>query len=138
MDLKTKLKTRLLGVLAAIGYTLLHPFDTFNITVVRRYIDAQGRYIGELYEGDGRDARMIGASCDNMPLNVEGWRLPLDAALCSRYSFLDAMPVNTIRVGAMEPQDNAAVQEYVALRRWLPLRVSILNRFVERVMGEIV
>lgn len=110
----------------AIGYTLVHPFDTFNVTVVRRYVDAQGHYIGELYDNKA----MIGASCDNMPIDTK-LAIP---RLCYTYSFLDVMPADTLRVGAMTPQDNASVQAYVSMRRWLPLRVAVLNRFVEHVM----
>lgn len=116
----------MLDVIKAIGYTLCHPFDTFDVTVVRRYVDAQGHYIGELYDG----GKMIGYSCDN--LSLVG---PLSkATLCWSKSFLDILPPNTIRVGALEPRDNANVQAYVAIRRWLPFRVTILNRFVEHVM----
>ncbi len=125
---------RLLTFIRAIGYTLMHPFDTFNVTVVRRYVDAQANFIGELYEGDGRDARMIGASCDNWPLNADTAALPSQPSVCWRKSFLEPLPANTLRVGAIEPQDNARVQEYVALRRWLPLRVTVLNRFIETIL----
>src|ERR1019366_10750197 len=122
----------MLSFLRAIVYVALHPFDVFSVTVVRRYVDAQGHYIGELYEGSSREARMIGASCDNGPLDCNG----RDYRLCCSKSFLDHLPPNTLRVGAMLPKDNAMVQAYVSARRWLPLRVTVLNRFVEHVMGD--
>lgn len=130
------LMTQLLGFLQAIWYTAMHPFDTFNVTVVRRYVDAQGHFIGELYDGDGRNARMIGYACDNWPLNADTAALPMHPRVCYAKSFLDPLPKNTLRVGAMEPSDNADVQAYVAMRRWCPLRITVLNRFVEHVLGE--
>lgn len=124
----------MLTFLKAIGYFLCHPFDTFNVTVVRRYADAQGHFIGELYEGDGRDAKMIGASCDNWPLNADIKALPMHPRVCYRKSFLEPLPDNTLRVGAFEPSLNVIVQEYVAARRFLPLRVTVRNRFIEYVL----
>ena len=121
--------------LEAIGYFLCHPFDITHLTIVRRYVDAQGHYIGELYDGDSRDAKMIGMSCDSWPLNADITSLPPSPRICWRLSFLDPLPANTLRVGAMEPRDNAKVQEYLAIRRYSIIRVVVLNRFVEHVMG---
>ena|SRR5665213_496157 len=125
--------TSVLTFLKAIGYFLAHPFDTFNVTIVRRYADAQGHYIGELYEND----RMIGASCDNWPLDADICTMLAHPRLCYRKSFLEPLPLNTLRVGAFMPNLNAIVQEYCALRRFLPLRVTVRNRFVEHVMGDV-
>lgn len=44
----------------SLWYFARHPFDVVQLTVVRRYADAQGHYIGELYDDNGRSARMIG------------------------------------------------------------------------------
>ena len=128
------LKTQIYNFMAAIVYVAIHPFDTFDVTVVRRYADAQGNFIGELYDGHDRAAKMIGASCDNWPLDADTMPLPPSPRICWRYSFLEPLPVNTLRVGALEPKDNTAVQAYVAKRRWLPLRVTVHNRFVEHVL----
>lgn len=119
-----------LSFLSACWFVATHPFDLFKITVVRRYADAQGNFIGELYE----DNRMIGASCDNWPIDADCKPIPMHPKVCWSRSFLDPLPGNTLRVGAMEPQDNADVQAYVARRRFLPLRVTVLNRFVEHVL----
>lgn len=127
---------RFISLLAALWHTAMHPFDVVYLTVVRRYVDAQGHYIGELYEGNGRESRMIGASCDNWPLDADTKPLPGFPNVCWRKSFLESLPANTLRVGALEPQDNAKVQEYVAMRRFLPLRITIANRFVEHVLGQ--
>jgi hypothetical protein len=125
---------RFLSFMHACWYTAMHPFDAFNVTVVRRYADAQGNYIGELYEGNGASARMIGASCDNWPLDADVRPLPMHPRVCWQRSFLDPLPKNTLRVGAMEPVDNADVQAYVAARRFLPLKITVLNRFVEHIL----
>lgn len=124
----------MIAFVKALWYAAWHPFDPVHFTVVRRYVDAQGHFIGELYEGDGRDARMIGASCDNWPFNADVSPLPGHPSLCWRKDFLAPLPVNTLRVGAMEPRDNEAVQSYVASRQLCPIRITILNRFVEHVL----
>lgn len=116
--------------LKSLAYFITHPFDTFNVTIVRRYVDAQGHYIGELYQ----DSRMIGASCDNWPLNADTSPIAMHPRVCWRKSFLDPLPPNTLRVGAFEPYLNGIVQEYVSVRRWLPLRVTVQNRFIETVL----
>lgn len=120
----------MLSFLKAIGYFLAHPFDTVDLTIVRRYADAQTHFIGELYEGSGRDAKMIGMSCDNLPLNAVTGSYDISYT----HSFLDALPAMTIRVGALEPKDNAKIQEYIALRRFCMIRVTIMNRFIEYVL----
>jgi hypothetical protein len=101
-----------------------------DLTVVRRYADAQGNYIGELYE----NGRMIGASCDSWPLDADTRPMPMHPKICWSKSFLDPLPKNTLRIGSFDPTDNADVQAYVAKRRFLPLRVVVLNRFVEHVL----
>jgi hypothetical protein len=121
--------------LAAIAYFICHPFDVVSLTIVRRYVDAQGNYIGELYEGADRTAHMIGATCDNLPLDADTTPLKGTPRLCAMYSFLDPLPVNTLRVGAMEPMDHAGLQAYICLRRFNTLKIIVLNRFVEHIMG---
>ena len=124
----------MLSFLKAAWYFLAHPFDVTYLTIVRRYVDAQGHYIGELYDGNARDAKMIGASCDNWPLDADTMPLHDSPTICWRKSFLEPMPANTLRVGAMEPADNAKVQAYMAERRYGIVRVTVLNRFVENAM----
>jgi hypothetical protein len=120
----------------AIAFVVCHPFDILYLTVVRRYVDAQGNYIGELYEGTDRDAKMIGASCDNWPLNADQCPLPANPRVCWKEQFTATLPANTLRVGAWEAIDNAKVQAHISIRRFCILRVAVLNRFVERVLGE--
>jgi len=126
---------RMLSFIKALAYRLCHPFEIVTFTVVRRYVDAQGHYIGELYDGSDPDSKMIGASCDSWPLNADTSPLPDNPRVCWRLSFLDPLPVNTLRVGALEPKDNAKVQAYVSMKRFNTMRVSVHNRFVEHVMG---
>lgn len=113
---------------------VLHPFDITHLTIVRRYADAQGHYIGELYEGNGRNALMIGASCDNFPLDQDTRPEMANPKICWRHSFLEPLPENTVRVGSFEPQLNGFVQRYMARRRFCITRLLVLNRFVEHVM----
>jgi len=115
--------------LRAVLYAMLHPGQV-ELVVVRRYPDAQGRFIGELY----LDNRMIGMSCDTMPFDAM-------AANGSRVSvefdrdFLAPMAENRLRVGSMEPGENEAVRRRVARMRYCDLRISVMNRFVEHVIG---
>lgn len=120
--------------LRAIIYALFHPTAVLHLTVVRRYVDAQKNFIGELYEGEGRTAKMIGASCDSWPFNANLAALPFGSGLCWQKDFLAPLPANTLRVGALKPEDNAAVQRHIAIRRFCILRITVLNRFVEHVM----
>lgn len=102
--------------------------------MVRRYADAQKNFIGELYDGAGRDAKMIGATCDNWPMNADVKGLPGMPSLCWKKEFLAPLPANTLRVGALKPEDNKTVQDYIACRRFSPIRITVLNRFVEHIL----
>jgi hypothetical protein len=120
----------MLSFLKAVWYFVAHPFAVVKLTVVRRYVDAQGNYIGELY----KDGRMIGASCDNWPLDVDMHRLIASPKLCWRYSFLEPLPQYTIRVGGIEPGTNTLVQAHIAERRFCDIKITVVNRFVEHVL----
>jgi hypothetical protein len=102
-------------MLRALLYAIWHPYEMVYITVVRRYADAQKHFIGELYVGEGRTAKMIGMSCDNLPFNP-----PAKTAGTVRWgrSFLDAMEPNTILAGGQNPEETRQVHEYFALRRF--------------------
>lgn len=120
----------------ACWYFALHPFDVVYLTVVRRYADAQKHFISELYEGEGRAANMIGASCDNFPLNADTRALPVKPSLCWGRDFTAPLPANTLRVGAFDPKENEAVRRYMAVRRFSIIRITILNRFVEHILEQ--
>lgn len=116
----------------------VHNPDTVYITIVRRYADAQKRFIGELYLGTERNAQLLGASCDNLPFNVgldyEGIRAPVRCALEFKYDFLAPLPENTIRVGGWKPEENELVRQEISKRRYCRVKVFILNRFVEHIL----
>ncbi len=101
------------------------------MTIVRRYVDAQKHFIGELYEGEGRTARMIGMSCDSLPFTIEHAQPSALQCFCE---FTAPMKANRIRVGGQEPTDNAHVWKHVARWRFCIVRITVLNRFIERVM----
>jgi hypothetical protein len=107
-----------------------------HLTIVRRYVDANGSYVGELYMRDtsGND-RMLGMSLDTLPREM-GSLLLCDApnTLDLKNDFLAPMLSNTIRVGAAEPKDNDAVRARIArIPRW-NIGLIIQNRFIEHVL----
>lgn len=116
-------------------FFIRHPFHKIELTIVRRYVDAQGNYIGELYEGQGRQSHMIGVSCDNFPLDADMSPIEGRVNVCYSKSFLEPMPASTLRVGAWEPTDNERVQAYVGKRRLNIVHIGVMNRFVEHVMN---
>jgi len=118
--------------LKALLYILAHPFEPVHYTIVRRYADAQKHFIGELYEGDGRYARMIGMSCDSLSLEVAPNK---PGHVQWGVSFLDPMLPDTIRAGGATPDEQVYTREYVSLRRFSPVRITVLNRFVEHILA---
>lgn len=125
----------MLDRLKAIIYALFHPQDPVYLTVVRRYVDAKKCFIGELYLGEGRAATMIGMSCDTLPFNVgDGTGLTIRVRLEFHEDFLAPMSPGGLRVGGIEPSTNDAVRQIVSLRRYCPIRVQVLNRFIEHVL----
>ena len=99
-----------------------------SLTVVRRYVDMNGRYVGELY----LNGTMIGASLDNLPLEYEGRLWFLD----TWRSFLSPLTWRTVRIGGTEPANDKAVRRKV---RWLmpfstTLRVE--NNFATEIAGK--
>lgn len=110
----------------ALFYALLHR-GAVNLTIVRRYADAKGHFIGELYLGN----KMIGMSCDSLPLDV------LDASgaiLEPLTDFTEPMCASVVRIGGMTPEETAGVRADMALRRYCRIRWAILNRFIEHIM----
>ncbi len=108
-------------------------FSAVRFAIVRRYTDANGHYIGELYLElpDSHGYRMIGVSLDSLPLAYTGgkhWKL--DTA----NDFLAPMPKNTVRVGAVDPDGNDYTRSYVAsLPKW-DMSLMIQNRFIEYIL----
>lgn len=93
-----------------------------QLVIVRRYVDMNGRYIGELY----LNGTMIGASQDNLPLEYDGRLWFLD----TWRSFLKPLTWRTVRVGGTEPSNDKATRRKV---RWLmpfSVKLRVENRFV--------
>lgn len=110
-----------------------------RLAIVRRYCDANGSYIGELYiereHGNGKAYCMIGASLDSFPLDAgDIWPNELRYAIDTDHDFLVPMPPNRVRVGALEPRDNDKVRKMAARLPRGRMSVTIQNRFIEHVL----
>lgn len=100
-----------------------------RLTVVRRYVDMNGRYVGELY----LNGTMIGASLDNLPLEYPGGRFWF---LDTWRSFLKPLTWRTVRVGGTEPANDKTARQKV---RWLlpfNIQLKIENRFATEIAGK--
>lgn len=110
----------------------MNPFHRVDLTVVRRYVDMNGRYVGELY----MDNSMIGASLDNLPLECPPTRL---FWLDTRKSFLKAMWPRTLRIGGLGPESDKFTRAFVRSLPSLNMRLTIYNRFVDDMsLGKII
>lgn len=113
-----------------------------RLAIVRRYADANGSYVGELYMERVRNGvssyEWVGASLDTLPLETiamsNGSSMMVGDLVDTRHDFLDPMPVMTIRVGAVDPQDNDRVRQMVARLPKGNMTLIIQNRFIEHVM----
>lgn len=114
--------------------------EPIRLAIVRRYQDANGSYVGELYRFDtvSRRAdtfmgyRMIGMSLDTLALDFheENTVWSLD----TRHDFLEPMPKGVVRVGSLTPEDNDNVRREIGnVPRWR-IRLEVQNRFIEHVM----
>jgi hypothetical protein len=109
----------------------------YSLAIVRRYTDANGSFVGELYLlgsfAGVLGYQMIGVSLDTLPFDCQNGVPSFD--LDTEHHFLDAMPVGCVRVGATDPQNNDAVRENVArLAKTGRIELKIQNRFIEHVM----
>lgn len=110
-----------------------------RLAVVRRYCDANGSYVGELYMAQEQNGvssyRMIGASLDTFPLNATRLLENEPAyAIDTANDFLAPMMACRIRVGAIDPQDNDKVRQMVRRMPKYHMSFIIQNRFVEHVL----
>ena len=111
---------------------------SWSVAIVRRYADANGSFVGELYVlgtfAGVLGYQMIGYSLDTLPFDahaVEAFDLDTE------HDFLKPMPVGCVRVGAMNPQDNDAVRKHVAkLAAQGKIALQVQNRFVEHVLNK--
>lgn len=110
---------------------------TYSLAIVRRYTDANGSFVGELYLLGSFAGilgyQMIGMSLDTLPFDIKqigSFDLDTDN------DFLKPMPSGCVRVGAQEPRDTPAVRSSVArLAREGTIVLQVQNRFVEHVLS---
>jgi hypothetical protein len=116
--------------------SLLHR-GPVRLAIVRRYADANGSYVGELYmEQEHRGVSsycMIGASLDTLPFD---YPLPCNVgiSLDTDNDFLAPMPRDTFRVGALDPAENDKVRCMVAGLPRRNMTLVVQNRFIEHVL----
>ena len=111
----------------------LTDFRPVRLAVVRKYRDANGYNVGELYLYDpGQNAYlMVGASLDTWPLDVAVVDEP---AMDTERSFLDPMPPLTLRVGSQTPSMNELVKSTFRHTPRRNMSVAVQNRFVEHIL----
>ncbi len=97
-----------------------------DLAIVRRYVDMNGRYVGELY----LNGTMIGASLDNLPLEYAGGRLWF---LDTWRSFLSPLTWRTVRVGGTDPTTDKATRWKVRRLPPFGLRLRVENNFAAEV-----
>ena len=113
-------------------------FDSspIRLAIVRRYIDANGAYIGELYiERAFNQASaycMVGVSLDTLSLDFDETNTVW--GLDTRNDFLVPMPASTIRVGALLPIDNDRVRVMIGKMPRHRISLVVQNRFIECVL----
>lgn len=123
----TKLYSWLMGLLSR---------PPARLAIVRRYADANGNYVGELYQyknyGHSGSYCMVGMSLDSMPIDYLGGLV--GGFLDTRHDFLALMPKLTIRVGALDPIDNDKIRAMIDGLSRRGMTVIVYNRFIERVL----
>ena len=109
-----------------------------KLAIVRRYCDANGSFVGELYmEGNmaGVSAyRMIGASLDTLPLNWKDAPEFISAKFDTVNDFLAIPTANMVRVGALDPKDNDKVRKMISKFPRNRITLVVQNRFIEHVL----
>lgn len=110
----------------------LFQHEPIKLAIVRRYEDANGSYVGELYIEQtvkGVTAyNMIGASLDTLPFDFTG-EMQVGEFLDLKHDFLASMPEWCVRVGALDPKDNDHVREMVAKMPRRRMTLVVQNRF---------
>lgn len=114
--------------------SFLHPRPV-RLAIVRRYADANGHYVGELYElsaiGGVSAYRQIGVSLDSLGYDVANAKASdFDYA----NDFLAPMLWSCIRIGALDPGENDRTRHYVATLPKGDMQIIIQNRFIEHVL----
>lgn len=104
-----------------------------ELAIVRRYLDANGNYVGELYlkHPVTRVSVMIGASLDSHEFFI---RYLEGVTFDYKHDFLEPLPPETIRIGAIDPRDLEQVRNIVADLEGRYIVVEVRNGFIEAVM----
>ncbi len=107
-----------------------------KLAIVRRYVDANGSYVGELYLDNGNGSYgMIGASLDTLGLYAEHVAFATEPyVLDTANDFLVPMPSNRVRVGALVPEDNDSVRKMIGALPRRRIELMIRNGFIESVV----
>lgn len=109
-----------------------------RLAIVRRYRDANGSNVGELYieqeRGGVRTYNMVGMSLDTLPFELSRPIGLSGGTLDTDNDFLAPMPNYRVRVGALSPQDNDSVREMVARLPRRRMTLTVQNRFIEHVL----
>jgi len=113
--------------------------EPVHLAIVRRYQDAQGHNVGELYKYDTFAGvgcyRLVGCSLDSFPLDLGSLSLGDEpGSLDLLHDFLAPMAANTFRVGAAEPENNESVRRMIGRIPRRNIRLVIQNRFIEHVL----
>lgn len=119
----------------------LFNYSPVHLAIVRRYTDANSRFVGELYlygvfAGVGT-YRLVGCSLDSLPFDLAALSLADEPrTLDLAHDFLEPMAENMLRVGAPEPKDNENVRRMISNIPRRNIRLVIQNKFIERVMDK--
>src|ERR1017187_10350294 len=113
----------------------LFNYEPVYLAIVRRYTDANGSYVGELYKrynaGPGNTGMysLIGCSLDSLPLNMTTYSFEYDPGILDLgHDFLAPMAANTLRVGSATPSDNDIVRRVIRDIPRRNIRLDIQNR----------
>jgi len=128
-------------ILDFINYILgLFKRKPVRLAIVRKYTDANGSYVGELYIEQERygvsSYNMIGVSLDTLPLEMGAYSFFAGKLLDVENDFLAPMPKHTVRVGALIPEDNDKVRKMIAKLPKRRITLLVQNRFIEHVIGK--
>jgi hypothetical protein len=121
---------RVIARLLSFVRSLFSPLSV-RLAIVRRYADANGSYVGELYMDNGKGSYgMVGASLDTLPLDWEDGHDWTAFQLDTKNDFLAIPTPNMVRVGAMDPRDNDRVRAMVAALPRRGMTLAVQNRFM--------
>lgn len=131
------LREIILGLLLWVK-SLFRPNKAHSMAIVRRYTDANGAFVGELYLL-GSFAGILGYQQVGMSLDT----LPFDTTYTTMFildvenDFLMPMPEGCVRIGAQLPEDNEAVRASIRrIAREGSISLQVQNRFCEHVLGK--